>query len=197
VVIVAQVIVILVSSFQRITLANFWHGYSRLRLYPQVFLVWLGALFVAVVLLEIFRKERYFAFAAVLASLGFAAALSLMNVDALIVRHNVLRAALGKHFNVTHLAMLSSDAVPALVEAYRDASLPADVHQGIAAALLCRSDSLDDSLLEDWRSSNLSLARADRLLEEVLPELGGYRLTGKGWEQRVITPGSDTYLCRE
>ncbi len=197
VIIVAQVIVILVSSFQRITLANYWHGYSRLRLYPQVFLVWLGALFVTVVLLEIIRRERFFALAALLASLGFAASLSLLNVDALIVRHNVLRAVLGRHFNVTHLAMLSSDAVPALVDEFQDQTLPPLIHEGIGAALLCHSYSLEDSLPADWRSSNLSLSRADGLLEQVLPQLVEYRRIGKGGASRVRTRGGEEYLCSE
>ena len=89
--IVALVMIILVSAYQRISLAIDWHGFSRLRLYPQVFLVWLGILFVSVVILEIFRQERYFAFAAVLASLGFAVSLTFMNVDDAIVKHNVPR----------------------------------------------------------------------------------------------------------
>lgn len=87
--IVLQVLVILVSAYQRLALAIDWHGFSRLRLYPQVFLVWVGILFIAIVVLEIFHKERYFAFAFVLASLGFAISLTLFNVDAAIVKRNI------------------------------------------------------------------------------------------------------------
>src|SRR5690606_32088310 len=89
--IVLQVLVILTSAYQRLALAIDWHGFSRLRLYPQVFLVWVGILFIAIVVLEFFHLERYFAFAFVLASLGFAISLTLFNVDAAIVKRNISR----------------------------------------------------------------------------------------------------------
>ena len=96
-------IVILVSAYQRLSLAIDWHGFSRLRLYPRVFLIWVGLLFITVIVLEILRREQHFALAAVIACLGFAASLSVLNVDASIVRHNVDRALAGKHFNVNHM----------------------------------------------------------------------------------------------
>jgi hypothetical protein len=197
IVIVAEVIVILVSSFQRITLANDWHGFSRLRIYPQVFLVWLGILFVTVVMLEIMQKERYFACAAALASIGFAVSLSILNVDALIVKHNVLRAVQGKHFNVTHLATLSTDAVPALMEEFQDPTLPAEVHEGIGAALLCHYYAPANELPPTWQSYNVSRWRAHQVLKEAYTQLEGYRTIGNKWDMRVRTPGSKDYLCQE
>jgi len=80
--IVALVLVILLSAAYRLNLAMEWHGFSRLRLYPRVFLIWVGILFAVVVALEIFQRERYFAFAALLAAFGFAISLCLVNVDA-------------------------------------------------------------------------------------------------------------------
>ena len=120
--IVSLVIIMLVSAYMRLSLAISWHGFSRLRLYPRVFLVWVGILFVAVIVLEIIHRERYFALAALLASFGFAATLSLVNVDASIVTYNVFRTTQEKHFNVNHLTSLSTDAVPALVDEFLDIS---------------------------------------------------------------------------
>jgi len=197
IVIVLQVIVILVSSYNRITLANLWHGYSRLRLYPQIFLVWLGILFVAVVILEIIRRERYFAFASVIAVLGFGMTLSLFNVDALIVRHNVLRAAQGSHFNVTHLAILSTDAVPALAQAFLDNSLSTEVHEGIGAALLCHQIKLERKLPKSWQSFTLSYWQANRAIQEVNHQWIDYRMLGKKYAEKVRTPGNFVYLCNE
>ena len=98
--IVSLVMVILMSASQRIMLGIGWHGFSRLCLYPRIFLVWLGLLFLAVVVLEIIRKEKFITFAALLASFGFAISLSLINVDAATVKHNVPRALLGKNINI-------------------------------------------------------------------------------------------------
>ena len=193
--IVALVMVILVSAYQRISLAIDWHGFSRLRLYPRVFLIWLGVLLVAVVVLEIFHRERNFAFAAVLASLGFAVSLTLMNVDAAIVKHNVPRVLQGKNLNVAHLASLSVDAVPALVDEYHSTVYSQDVHEGIGAALLCylNNDSLPGAYDRDWRAFNLSRWRAHNALQTVQASLQEYGIKRFPW--RVRTPSNALYEC--
>ncbi len=197
VVIVALVMVILVSAYQRISLAIDWHGFSRLRLYPRVFLVWLGILLVTVVVLEIFRRERYFAFAAVLASLGFAVSLAAVNVDAAIVKHNVPRALQGKVLNVAHLASLSWDAVPALVAEYQSTSYSPSVHEGLGAALACylHSDLQPGAYNTDWRSFNLSRWQAHNALQQVQPFLQAYGINDKKWPVRARTPSNVLYEC--
>ncbi len=195
VVIVAEVMVILVSAYQRLMLAIDWHGFSRLRLYPRVFLIWVGILLVAVVALEILRRERYFALAFVLASLGFAISLTFVNVDASIVTHNLERAAHGKNLNVPHLASLSADAVPALAERFMDPSLPPNLHEGIGAILVCYMNSDTIRPIEDWRSFNFSRWQADRTLEAVKPLLVEYHYNDKKQPPRVRTPGQSTYQC--
>ena len=194
--IVALVMVILVSAYQRISLAIDWHGFSRLRLYPRVFLIWLGILLVAVVVLEIFHRERNFAFAAVMASLGFAVSLTLMNVDAAIIKHNVPRVLTGKNLNVAHLASLSVDAVPALVEEYNSTSYSQEVHEGIGAALLCylNDDSLPGAYDRDWRAFNLSRWRAHYALQTVQASLQEYGIKRFPW--RVRTPSNVLYECQ-
>jgi hypothetical protein len=189
--------VILVSAYQRLTLAIDWHGFSRLRLYPRVFLIWVGILFVTVVVLEMLHRERYFAFAAVLASLGFAISLSLLNVDASIVRHNVFRASQGKHFNFNYLASLSTDAVPALADEYLDSSLPTSTREGIGVALLCylHSDYLSNDLAEDWRSYNFSQWQANKALNEIQIYLQDYHVNDERVPVRVRTPSNLLYEC--
>jgi hypothetical protein len=197
--IVAFVLVILVSAFQRITLANDWHGFSRLRLYPQIFLVWLGILFVAVVALEILRRERYFPLAALLASFGFAISLWAFNVDRTIVIHNVIRATQGKHFNVAHLASLSADAVPAMGQEFLDPTVPEAVHDGIGAALICYQNiqSREGTPSTGWRSFNYSRWLANMWLASLQSQLQPYHVSNaKGPAQaRVRTPGNVFFEC--
>ncbi|MBN2502005.1 MAG: DUF4173 domain-containing protein [Anaerolineales bacterium] len=131
------VIPILVSGFQRLLLGIEWHGYSRLRLYPRIFMIWVAILLAAVIVLEIFRRERYFALAALLASIGFAASLSFFDIDASIAGHNIYRAATGRHFNVTYLASLSTDAIPRIAYKFKNSDLPTTTREGVGAALLC------------------------------------------------------------
>ncbi|MFZ6028759.1 MAG: DUF4153 domain-containing protein [Chloroflexota bacterium] len=203
--ILSEVIVILVSAYQRLNLAIDWHGFSRLRLYPRVFLIWVGILFAIVIALEIFRRERYFPLAALLAACGFAATLGIFNVDGTIVSHNVFRAVQGKHFNVHHLTMLSADAVPALVDAFNDPSLPAPIHQGIGAATLCYlyADAYHDDVFAerpafDWRSVTVSRWMAVNALREVRDRFDDYRIVQKpGFVMNVYTPDNQIYECSQ
>ena len=55
---VALVGVMLVSAFQRLLLYEAAYGFSRLRMYTHVFMIWLGLLLAVVVVLEILRRER-------------------------------------------------------------------------------------------------------------------------------------------
>ena len=123
----------LVSAFQRLVLYEAAYGFSRLRAYTHVFLIWLGVLLVVVLALEILRRERLFALVTLLASLGFAVSLTLLNVDGFIVRQNVARSAGGSALDVPYLASLSSDAVPALVSAYQDPALQAAAREAAGA----------------------------------------------------------------
>ena len=196
--VVALVMVILVSAYQRISLAISWHGFSRLRLYPRVFLIWLGILLVVVALLELYRYERYFAFAAVLASIGFAASLTFVNVDAAIVSHNVPRTLHGKNLNVAHLASLSVDAVPALIEQFNSDRYSQKVHEGVGAALTCylHRDSLEESNRGDWRSFNLARWRAHAELQKMEKYLQDYGVNAQEpWDIKVRTPGNNWYPC--
>ena len=148
VVLVGLVIVMLVSAFQRLVLYESAYGFSRLRTYTHVFMIWLALLLVTVVVLEIIRRERAAGFAMVLASLGFVVSLTLLNVDAFIVKQNVQRELRGdadKSLTQGRVALdaqyfldLSDDAVPALASAFQNKSLPVDVREKVGAALFCK-----------------------------------------------------------
>ncbi len=196
--IVLEVLVILTSAYQRLTLAIDWHGFSRLRLYPSVFLIWVGIVFVAIVFLEIFRWEKYFAFTFVLASLGFAVTLTLVNVDAAIIRRNVERVEAGQHFNSGHLASLSTDAIPDLVEAYRSPDISDSTRIKLGAVLFCyiHSDEFNLKKEVNWRSFNYSYWKASRLLKEFESSLVGYKVTGRGATLRVRDPNNTQYDCK-
>lgn len=196
--VVSLVLVILLSAYQRISLAIDWHGFSRLRLYPRIFLVWLGLLLVVVAVLEMRRRERYFAFAALLASMGFALSVTLVNVDGAIVRHNVARTLAGKHLNVAHLASLSADAVPALAKEFYSGAYSGDIQEGIGAALTCYLHDASDepTSLGNWPSFHLARWRAHLALEEVERDLQDYGINDDSpWNVKVRTPSNVWYAC--
>ena len=196
-IIVGFVEVILFSAFHRLTLAIDWHGYSRLRLYPKNFIFWLGFVLIAVVLLEISRREHFVFMVFLIASVGYAASLILFNVDAAIVKTNVQRALEGKHFNVTHLSSLSSDAIPTMVNAYKNKSNPIDVKEALGAALICYiySDDYNDVKTLDWRSYNYSKRQAYQSVNEVQKELEIYHVISGKKPILIDTPGDERYRC--
>lgn len=194
--IVALVLVMLVSAFQRLVLYETAYGFSRLRTYTHVFILWLAVLLVAVMVLEITRRERAFALAALLASLGFVLSLGTMNVDAFIVRQNVDRAVRGEEFDVSYLAGLSSDAVPALAAAHQAGPLPASVKEGVGAALACyAADQSRDEEPLPWQSIHLSRANAARTLASLETELQPYQIEDGDWNYRVVTPTGEEHRC--
>ena len=146
----ALVSVILVSSFQRLLLYEDAYGFTRLRTYTHVFIIWLGALLLAVSLLELFQKQGYFALAALAAAISFVASLNVINVDGFIVRQNVARMANGAavgagepgrdgtNVDISYLATLSEDAVPVLARLYQEADSPLE-KEVVAGALTCHA----------------------------------------------------------
>jgi len=201
---VALVIVMLVSAFQRLVLYEEAYGFSRLRTYTHVFMIWLALLLVVVVVLEILRRERAVGLAMVSASLGFVISLSLLNVDSFIVKQNVqreIRSVTDKTFSqgradldARYFLDLSDDAVPALVEAFQNKSLPDVVNEKVGAALVCkRYDRELDQRLIPWQSFHLSRFYAARSLTVVKEDLDSYELIET--DMKVKTPGGEEFSC--
>jgi hypothetical protein len=192
---VALVGVILVSAFQRLLLYEAAYGFTRLRIYTYIFMIWLGVVLAVVVLLELLRREHFFPLAALLALLGFGATLVLVNVDASIVRQNVRRAAAGQALDVAYLATLSSDSVPELVQAYQSSTLPAASREAAGAALVCQAYEGPHRPLEEWQSFTLSRFRSQAALKPVQAGLDKYRLEAEDRPAAVISPAGNRYEC--
>ena len=153
------VLVILASSFGRLLLYEQAFGFTRARAVADVFMVWLALLLVALLVLELRDRVRWFLLASLVATVGFAATLNVVGVDALIVRQNLARAQAGAELDVSYLAGLSPDAVPALARALP--ALDAGTAAGARAALACAATQASDG---DWRALRLADIRARRAL---------------------------------
>ncbi|MDD2921942.1 MAG: DUF4173 domain-containing protein, partial [Anaerolineales bacterium] len=191
---VALLLVMLFSAFKRLGLYEAAYGFSRLRTYTHVFLIWLGLLLVTVIALEIFRKERMFTFAMLVAAFGFAVSLPILNVDAFIVNQNIQREIHPKakdsaELDAGYFVELSDDAIPPLVSAYRDSATPDALKEKIGAALTCiqyrRSLSRDSS----WQSFHFAQANADKSLKTAEDSLKKFKLDK--YNQDVTTPSGE------
>ena len=174
--------VILVSAFQRLLLYEDAYGFTRLRTYPHVFMVWLGILLAVFVALEIAGRERYFALATLIASLGFAVTLNVINVDGLIVNQNLSNARGPRLFDQNYLLTLSTDATPALFQHFDDPETPQWLREQLGFILACQSAELwAESAELSWSSYHFSRARAAILFldhAEAMIEFPVFRVNG-------------------
>lgn len=162
------VAVILASAFQRLMLYEEAYGFTRMRTIPHVFMVWLGLLLLALVVLEVTRRQKFFALTVFCAVVGFVATFPLLNLDAFIARSNVQReiARAGQDaaaFDLRYLSELSADAAPALAAAFHRAQSAgeAQLAEQIAAAAWCNALALDEYRpLPDWQSWTTSRSQA-------------------------------------
>ena len=203
---VGLVIVMLVSAYQRLVLYEMAYGFSRLRTYTHVFVIWLGLLLVVVVVLEMLRRERAVGLVMVLAALGFVISLSVLNVDAFIVKQNIEREIRGTgdetiaqgraDLDAQYFLDLSDDAVPSLVNAYQTQFLPAPVREKVGASLACIRYTRDlDQRDLPWQSFHFSRFNADRALAEVKKELDAYKILDKDLPVMVETPAGEEFSC--
>jgi hypothetical protein len=169
---VAMVVVILVSSYRRLVLYEDAYGFSGLRLYTHIFIIWLGILLVAMAALEIAGRIRWFSAAAITVAFGFTLTLAILNVDATIVRMNGLRSfdaesgadrsGVSTALDTTYFAQLSADAVPELLALY--AASPQPEKDNIGAGLSCRLARMEQSHNDAWQSYLWPVEEALRLL---------------------------------
>jgi Domain of unknown function (DUF4173) len=167
--------VILVSAYQRLGLYENAYGFSRLRTYTHVALIWLAVTFSAFLVLLWTGRLRAFAPLMLGVTIGFCLTLDFVNVDAFIVARNTQRYAETEDIDVAYLLQLSNDAVPGLAGLAR--SSPEDVQAQLLPQLACRRSALRRLITNaDWPSRHASHERALAELEAMTDMLEPYRV---------------------
>ena len=203
--IVALVLVMLVSAYKRLVLYETAYGFSEMRTYTHVFMIWLGLLLVVTVILEIIHRERMFALAALIAAIGFAATLPILNVDAFIVQKNIAREINGlpdakaeasrAGINSRYFLDLSDDAVPSIARAFQSADLPDSLREELGAVLACKQGRRQAADELSWQSFRLSRWMADRIMLQMKDDLKDYIFDDDEFPARVTTPGGEVFNC--
>jgi hypothetical protein len=194
---VALVAVMLVSAFQRLVLYETAYGFTRLRTYTHVFMVWLALLLAAVVVLDVLQRQRVFAFAVLLASVGFALSLAQLDVDSFIVRQNIQRFERGEALDVGYLASLSADAVPVMEGLYQSPGVEQATRERLGAALACYQFRADSRSPEpSWQAFHISDYQASAALARMDGQLAGYQVDDySDWPVTVTTPQGLEFDC--
>ena len=157
---VALLLAVAASAFQRMRLYVGEFGLTELRFFTTAFMAWVALVLVWLVLTVLRGRRERFAFGALVA--GFAAILliNVANPDALIARVNLERMEEGERFDACYLTLLSADAAPVLLEALP--RLEGEDRRTIEEDLRARWDGAEAA---DWRTWNLSRARAHHLAQ--------------------------------
>jgi hypothetical protein len=187
--------VILVSSLQRLTLYESAYGFSRLRTYSHLCILWIGVLFLAILALEIAQKHRYFTLASLAAVAGFALTMNIVNVDSFIIRENIERLEVEEADLDTHfLNTLSSDATPVLVEMLDDPVLSDKERSEIETILACRAFVMHDSERK-WQSFTLPEYRARKALKKNADLWEDYKVITDDYWNTYVEVGEERFYC--
>jgi hypothetical protein len=152
-VLIAQVILIMVSAFKRLYLYEQAYGFTTLRLYSHVFVVFLGVIFV-LLLIKILRNqtENRFALPAFITAIVFLVAMNILNPDAFIDRQNLDRFHQTGKLDGGYLGSLSDDAREEVKTAITITN--GDTKQQLIDSLAGRTEP------SDWQSWNLARSQA-------------------------------------
>ncbi len=114
---IALTLLVDVVAFRRLSLYEEAYGFTMLRLYSQVFAVWIGLVFVqlAADFSGLGRDRRWFIGATMSTAAVVLLALNVVNPEAIVVALNTDHAQAVHRIDGGYLSELSSDATPALI----------------------------------------------------------------------------------
>ena len=193
-----QVLVMLVSSYQRLVLYEQAYGFSRLRTYSHLFLPWIAILIITIIVLEIIQKQGHLALSLLIFATGFVATCIIFNIDGFIAKQNIERAKIstkeGYALDFYYLSELSSDAVPVMVDEYLSAdSAYKDL---LGASLACRWNAIQNRNQRPWQAFNLSYQQATKLLDENQQLWTPYQVTKSDNDfQYMVEVNGETFYC--
>jgi hypothetical protein len=158
IVLIALVLVVLVSAFERLTLYEDAYGFTWLRVLVHATIVGIGALLLCTIVALVSRRAAWLPLAAVVIATGTVLGLNVVSLDAFIATHNIARAARGAPLDAPVLALLSADAVPAMVAGR--ASLPPGSRTDLDRTLSCARAQLETDAVGGWAGANRARAVA-------------------------------------
>jgi hypothetical protein len=186
-----QVAVVLVSAFNRMRLYVEAYGLTQERLLPQIFMVILALILLALLIMEWLKRFDRLAVVLTLSLFVFTAVIAGINVDHFIASRNLELAKTSAKLDGSFaVERLSADALPVLFEAYDNNALPAELHQTLGKVLACKAARLGPRLdvEQAWFATNLVDKRAKTLFEAHRLELAQYTFESNGEGSGFVFP---------
>jgi len=150
-------LVVVTSALWRMSVYEEAYGFTRLRVFVSAFEIWLGALFVLMLIAGVRLRAKWLAQAVVAAWVLTLIGLAVLNPDRFIAEQNINRYHRGAHLDVPYLSTLSSDAAPALDRL--TGSMRTCALSGIANESRTEPD--------DWRSYNVARTTAAPIVDNL------------------------------
>ena len=167
-VLVLQVIVILASAFVRLSLYEYAYGFTEIRLYSHVFMIWLSIVLM-LLSVHIWKSRTYaeFSFRIFCMVVIFLFGMNMLNPDAFIAKKNLERYQSTGLLDARYLATLSDDALPYTIELLDDPN--EEIRKSFAYGLYwrnnyCSADDCEESRSHSWQSERLGRSKAEALL---------------------------------
>lgn len=167
---VVQVLIIMLSAHARLTLYEQTYGFTELRLYSHIFIIWLAIVFVlllAHIMLE--RRENKLAFQIFITLIAFMALTNIINPDAFVARQNIERLHTTGKIDLGYLFSLSNDAIPEISKLSDDSN--ESTQKSVRSYLNSERESLEHRD-KSWRAYNISRSHAVNILNENSNKLG-------------------------
>ena len=192
----AQVGVMLISAFQRLRLYEQAYGFTSSRLAAHVFMVFVGLLLLALIIMELTNSFRKLGLVLVLGVLAFALVMVGLNEDALIAQQNLERAVQGEKLDAAYLVHgLSNDAVPTLFRTMDDAELAPDLQEKLQLVMACRYANFKEVYGNaPWQSTTIPTLVAGRLYQQHEKVLSSLPLNTT-LSEKTITIDSEVIWC--
>lgn len=164
-IVIAEVAIVIVSAFKRLSLYIDAYGMTALRFYAAGFIALLFVLFILLAVKFIMSKrEQFFAFGTLLSIAAFVIGVNIVNPDAFIARGNLEQQSRIGKIDVAYMGQLSPDATALQIELYK--KLEGEEKEILRGLLQKQKENLEKHSTH-WQSANLSRARALKLLQEV------------------------------
>lgn len=217
-VLASEIIIILLSSFSRLSLYIDGYGYTFQRFLAFALLFWIGTIFILFLYKIIAaKKEGFFLAGAFSFSVVFWILMNILDPDAFIAQKNIERIKAGKEPDLSYLSSLSEDAVPEIAGIFSaNSGINDEVKEKIAMHLYYRYNSRElwsrntdglgnfenpkfSELLEkrgqnqDWRSFNVSKNSALKALRDNYTEIVKYQ--ARNWKKEALRCREEAQSC--
>lgn len=195
----AQVGVMLISAFQRLRLYEQAYGFTSLRLAAHVFMVFVGLLLLALVIMELTNSFRRLGLVLVLGVLAFALVMVGLNEDAMIAKLNLQRAVQGEKLDADYLVHdLSNDAVPMLFRTMDDSQLAQELQEKLQLVMACRYANFKRVYgASSWQSKTIPVVIAGKLYKQHEEALNSLPVWDQNSSAMIVTIDKRTIWCSD